>query len=130
MFLKKISGLVTVIILAFSSTAIAETIGNNAFFHIQVGSDSNGNPILLDLSSVKGTEYIISQKHGDGMAKTTLKAACSQGRLFSKRFSLYTSTGQLTSDNKIEREIFPQLGTADATSMEIVCRAADTRSSQ
>ncbi|WP_193196210.1 hypothetical protein [Nostoc sp. MG11] len=122
MFLKRFSGVVAVIALSVSGTAIAQTTNN--YIYIEVGADSHGNPITLDLSSIKGTEYILLHKHNAQTVKTTLYASCSEGRLFSKRISLYTLTGRLTSDNKTEREIFLKPGTADAGSMEIVCQAA------
>jgi hypothetical protein len=122
MFLKRFSSVVAVIALSVSGTAIAQTTNN--YIYIEVGADSHGNPITLDLSSIKGTEYILLYKHGDKTIKTTLFASCNEGRLFSKRVSLYTSTGRLTSDNHTEREIFPKPGTADAGSMDIVCQAA------
>ncbi|NDJ23339.1 hypothetical protein GS682_17195 [Nostoc sp. B(2019)] len=122
MFLKRFSGVVVAIALSFTGTAIAQTTNN--YIYIEVGADSHGNPITLDLSSIKGTEYILLHKRGDKTVKTTLYASCSERRLFSKRVSVYTSTGQLTSDNQTEREIFPKSGAADAGSMEIVCQAA------
>lgn len=108
------------IVLAFGSTAIAQTTPSNLY--VQVGSDNNGEPILLDLASIKETEYIILQKHGDGMAQTTLLASCDRHSLVSKRLSLYNSTGQLMRDDKNKREIVPKPGTPEANSMEIVCR--------
>jgi hypothetical protein len=128
MFLKSFGGVVAAFTFSFSGTAIAQITNNNLY--IQVGSDRNGDPITLDLASVKGSEYILLQQHGGGTTQTTLRASCSQGRLFSKKFSLYTSTGELISNEKTEREIFPKPGTPDAVSMEIVCRGVNTRSSQ
>lgn len=133
MFLKRFSGLIIVASLSMSgiaiiyggSKSIAETKNNN--FYIQVGADSRGFPIALDLASINGTNYTLVQQHGNGIAKRTLHAACNQGRLFSKRLSLYTSNGKLTSENKVEEEIFPKPKTADAASMEIVCRVASDR---
>jgi hypothetical protein len=124
MFLQKFSSIVAVIALSFSGTVIAQTTNN--YIYIEVGADNHGNPITLDLSSIKGTEYILLHKHGDKTVKTTLHASCSENRLFTKRVSLYTSTGHLTSDNKTEREIFPKPGTAYAGSMAIVCQAGQT----
>jgi hypothetical protein len=125
MFLKSFGSLVTVFALSLSSTAIAQTNNNNLY--IQVGSDRNGEPIVLDLASVKGNEYILLQKHGNGTAKSTLHAACSQRRLFSQRLSVYTSAGQLTRDDQTKREIFPKPGTPEANAMEIVCRGANVK---
>ncbi len=123
MVLKRLGCVVAAISLSLSSTAIAQTVNN--FIYIEVGADSHGNPITLDLSSIKGTEYVILYEHGNQTVKTTLHASCGEGRLFSKRVSLYTLTGQLTSDDKTEREIFPKPGTADAGSMKIVCQGAE-----
>ncbi|RCJ37899.1 hypothetical protein A6770_13995 [Nostoc minutum NIES-26] len=125
MFLKRFSGVVATIILSCGSTAIAQTTNNNLY--IQVGSDSNGEPIILDLASIKGTEYIILQKHDDGMAQTNLRASCGQHRLVSTRLSIYNSTGKLTRDDKTKREISLKLGTPEANSMEIVCRGSEVR---
>lgn len=125
MLFKTISYLLAVMIVAIGNTASAEISDHSFSLEIQVGSDHSGHPILLDLASVKGTEYTLSQKHGDGMAKTTLQAACNQGKLYAKRLAIYTSTGQLTSEQKLEREILLKPGTADATSMEMVCRTAN-----
>jgi hypothetical protein len=126
MFFKRFGGVVATIILSFSSTASAQTINNNLY--IQVGSGSNGEPVILDLASIKGTEYVIIQKHGDGMTQTNLRASCGQHKLTSTRLSLYNSTGQLTRDDKTKREISFKLGTPEANSMEIVCRGAEARS--
>jgi hypothetical protein len=125
MFFKKVSYLLAVMIVAIGNTASAEIFEHSFALDIQVGSDNNGHPILLDLASVKGTEYILSQKHGDGVAKTTLQAVCHQGKLYAKRLAIYNSTGQLISEQKLEREILLQPGTADATSMEMVCRTVN-----
>ncbi|WP_414565860.1 hypothetical protein [Anabaena sp. CCY 9613] len=132
MFFKKISILVAVIIASIGSTANAEITDNSFSLDIQVGADNYGNPIILDLASVKGTEYTLSQKHGDGVAKTTLQAACNQGKLYATRFAVYNSTGKLTSNQTIEREIVlkPDTADANATSMQIVCRAANKLGSE
>ncbi len=123
MFLKSFGSLVTVFALSLGSTAIAQASNSNLY--IQVGSDGNGEPIVLDLASIKGNEYILLQKHGNGKAQTTLRAACGQGRLFSNRLSVYTSAGQLIRDDQTKREIFPKPGTPEANAMEIVCRGAN-----
>ncbi|MEA5505636.1 hypothetical protein VB735_21490 [Halotia wernerae UHCC 0503] len=125
MFLKSFGSLVAVFALSFDSTAIAQTSHNNLY--IQVGSDINGHPIVLDLASVKGNEYMLLQKHGSGTVKRTLRAACGQRRLFSKRLSVYTSAGQLTRDDQTKQEIFPKPGTPEANAMEIVCQRANAQ---
>ncbi|AFY49712.1 hypothetical protein Nos7524_3939 [Nostoc sp. PCC 7524] len=124
MWLKKVGGLVAILSLSFSGIANAQTTNNT--FYLQVGSNKNGDPIVLDVASVKGTEYTLLEQHGDTIIKRTLLAACSQGRLFSRKFALYASNGRLTRVDKVEQEIFPQPRTADANSMEIVCRVADS----
>lgn len=121
MFIKSFGSLVAAIAFSFGSTAIAQT--TNKGFYIQVGSDSNNNPIVLDLASVEGTDYVLIEQRGEITVKRTIHAYCEQGKLLSKRLALYTS-GKLTSEDKTEREIFPQPGTPDAASMEIVCHAA------
>ncbi|MBH8553260.1 hypothetical protein I8751_12935 [Nostocaceae cyanobacterium CENA357] len=123
MFLKSFGSLITVFALSLGSTAIAQANNNNLY--IQVGSDGNGEPIVLDLASIKGNEYILLQKHDKGTAQTTLRAACGQQRLFSKRLSVYTSAGHLIRDDQTKREIFPKPGTPEANAMEIVCRGAN-----
>ncbi|QLE59471.1 hypothetical protein FD725_21040 [Nostoc sp. TCL26-01] len=125
MFLQRLSSVVAIVCLSFSGIASAETTKNN--FYIQVGADNRGFPIALDLASVKGTDYTLVQQHENGIAKRTLHAACSQRRLFSKRLSFYSANGQLTSEDRTEKEIFPKPKTADAASMEIVCRVASDR---
>ncbi|MDF2388442.1 hypothetical protein JMG10_43880, partial [Nostoc ellipsosporum NOK] len=130
MFLNKFASVVSVftagvgiaINLSLGSTAIAQTASN---LYIQVGSDINSEPIILDLASVKGSEYTLLRKHGDGTAQTTLSASCVQHRLFSKRFSFYNSAGKLIRDDKAKREIVLKRGTPESNSMEIVCQAAD-----
>ncbi|QSJ15049.1 hypothetical protein JYQ62_24735 [Nostoc sp. UHCC 0702] len=133
MFLNKFASVVSVftagvgiaINLSFGSIAIAQTANTNLY--IQVGSDSNGEPIILDLASVKGSEYTLLRKYEDGTAQTTLSASCVQHRLFSKRFSFYNSTGKLIRDDKAKREIVLKSGTPESNSMEIVCQAGDSR---
>ncbi|MBD2253177.1 hypothetical protein [Nostoc parmelioides] len=133
MFLKPFSGLMVIASLSLSGIAIiysgqqaiAETKNNN--FYLQVGADQRGFPIALDLASINGTNFTLVQQHGEGIAKRRLHAACSQGRLFTKKFSLYAANGKLTSEDKTEQEIFPKPKTADAASMEIVCRVANNR---
>jgi len=120
--MKSFGSVVAVFAFSFSGTAIAETMNN--FIYVQVGADTNGNPITLDLSSIKGTEYNLLHKHGSDTLQTTLHASCGEGRLFSTRVSLYTLTGKLTSDDKTVREIFPKPGTAEHDAMEIVCQGA------
>ncbi|MEA5565890.1 hypothetical protein [Anabaena sp. UHCC 0399] len=120
MWFKKIGGLVALLSLSFSGIAIAETSKDN--FYLQVGSNRNGDPIVLDLASVKGTEYTLLEQHGNGIARRTLRAACIQGRLFSRRLAVYGSNGHLHRVDKTEQEIFPKPRSADANSMEIVCR--------
>lgn len=123
MLSRKIGGLVAILSLSFSGMAIAETTKDN--FYLQVGSNRNGDPIVLDLSSVKGTEYTLLEQRDNGIARRTLRAACSQGRLFSKRLAIYTSNGNLAKVDRTEQEIFPKPRSADANSMEIVCRVAN-----
>lgn len=125
MCLKKIGGLVAILSLSFSGIAIAETTKDN--FYLQVGSNRNGDPIVLDLASVKGTEYTLLEQHGNGISRRTLRAVCSQGRLFSRRSAVYSANGHLTRVDKTEQEIFPKPRSADANSMEIVCRVAANR---
>ncbi|WP_339383898.1 hypothetical protein [Fortiea sp. LEGE XX443] len=113
-----------------SSTAIAQTNNNRLAFHVQVGSDDDGNPIILDAGSVQGSEYTILQKQGNGIAKTTFRAACGEGRLFSETSSVYNADGQLMSEKQTKQEITPQPGTPEANSMEIVCQTAKNDISQ
>ncbi|MBW4615527.1 MAG: hypothetical protein KME21_20075 [Desmonostoc vinosum HA7617-LM4] len=125
MFLKKLNIMAIMLAFSFSGAAIAQTTDNNIY--IQVGEDNNGNPITLDVTSIKGTEYTLLYEQGEEIARTTFHASCGKGRLFSKRVSFYTAAGKLTRENKIEREVFPKPGTADANSMAIVCQAAETQ---
>jgi hypothetical protein len=67
------------------------------------------------------------QKQGDGIVTRRLYAACNEGRLFSKKLSIYAPNGKLTNEDKTEQELFPKPKTADAASMEIVCRVASNR---
>lgn len=131
MFSKRLDSVVGIgvaITVLFGSAAIAQT--NDQSFYIQVGTDRDKNPIVLDLASVQGSDYTLLEKHGNGIKKRNLHASCSEGRLFSKRFSLYASTGELTGEGNTEQEIFPQPGTPDAASMEIVCQVAQNSSSK
>lgn len=125
MLLKRASSLAIIASLSFSGVAIAEIKNNN--FYLQVGADSGGFPIALDLASIEGTNYTLVQKQGEGIAKRRLYAACNQGRLFSKKLSLYASNGELTKEDRTEQELFPKPKTADAASMEIVCTVAGNR---
>ncbi|WP_427161122.1 hypothetical protein ACQFX9_05860 [Aliinostoc sp. HNIBRCY26] len=125
MRLTKLGGLVALISLTFSSVALAETTKNS--FYLQVGSNRNGDPIVLDLSSVQGTEYTLLEQQGNSIVRRTLRAACGQGKLFSKKLAIYASNGNLTRVDRTEQEIFPKPRSADANSMEIVCRVATNR---
>ena len=127
MLMKTFGSLVAVGTFLFGSTAIAQTTDQG--FYIQVGSDHNNNPIALDLASVEGTSYILIEQRGNVTAYRTLHANCEQGKLSSKRLALYTS-GKLTSDEPMEKETFPQPGTADANSMEIVCQSTSNHGSK
>ncbi|BAY41085.1 hypothetical protein NIES2111_54760 [Nostoc sp. NIES-2111] len=125
MFLKRLSGLMIITLLSFSGMAIAQTKNNN--FYLPVGADSHGFSISLDLSSIEGTNYTLVQKQGDGIVTRRLYAVCNESRLFSKKLSIYAPNGKLTNEDKTEQELFPKPKTADAASMEIVCRVASNR---
>lgn len=127
MCLKKICGLVAIVSLSFSGIATAGTTRNS--FYLQVGSNRNGDPIVLDLASIQGTEYTLLEQQGNVISKRTLRAACSQRRLFTKKLAFYGSNGKLTRLEKTEKEIFPKPRSADANSMEIVCRGASNNPS-
>lgn len=125
MFLKQLSGLIIITSLSFSGMAIAQTKNNS--FYLPVGADSHGFTIALDLSSIEGTNYTLVQKQGDAIVTRRLYAACNEGRLFSKKLSIYAPNGKLTNEDKTEQELFPKPKSADAASMEIVCRVASNR---
>lgn len=126
MFLKQFGSVVVAITLLTGSTAIAQTTNNRLAFHVQVGSDNDGHPIILDAGSVKGSDYTILQKQGNRLTKTTFHAACAEGRLFWEKSSVYNVDGQLISEKQTKQEINPQPGTPEANSMEIVCQNAGT----
>ncbi|BCL36252.1 hypothetical protein [Nostoc sp. MS1] len=125
MFLKRLSGLMIITSLSFSGMAIAQTKKNS--FYLPVGADSHGFPISLDLSSIEGTNYTIVQKQGDGIVTRRFYAACNEGRLFSKKLSIYAPNGKLINEDKTEQELFPKPKTADAAAMEIICRVETNR---
>jgi hypothetical protein len=125
MFFKSFGSIIVAITLSVGTTAIAQTNNKKLAFHIQVGADAEGNSIVLDAGSVQGTEYTILQKQGDGLAKTTFRAACAEGRLFSEKSSIYNATGELITEQQTQQEISPQAGTPEANSMEIVCQTAN-----
>ncbi|WP_242072250.1 hypothetical protein [Nostoc sp. FACHB-110] len=118
------------ITLSVGGTAIAQTTNNQVAFHMQVGADNEGNPIVLDADSVQGSQYTILQKQGNGIEKTTFRAACSEGRLFTEKSSVYNASGQLIRERQTQKEISPQPGTPEANSMEIVCQAANNGTGQ
>jgi hypothetical protein len=124
MFFKKFCSTVAALSLLVGGTAVAQTTNGQLAFHMQVGADNDGNPIILDAGSVQGSEYTILKKQGDGMAKTSFRADCGEGRLFSKGLSVYNATGELIKEDKTQQEISPQPGTPEANSMEIVCHTA------
>ncbi|WP_228059009.1 hypothetical protein [Nostoc sp. LEGE 06077] len=116
--------------LLVGNTALAQTTNEHLAFHVQVGSDNDGNPIILDAGSVQGSEYTILQKQGNGITKTTFRASCAEGRLFSQTSSLYSADGKLVSKKQTNQEITPQPGTPEANSMEIVCHTANNEGNQ
>ncbi|MBD2300887.1 hypothetical protein H6G80_13710 [Nostoc sp. FACHB-87] len=130
MFLKSFGGVVVAMTLLVGNTAIAQTTDTQLAFHIQVGSDNDGNPIILDAGSVQGSEYTILQKQGNGVTKTTFRASCAEGRLFSETAANYSADGQLVSEKPTKQEITPQPGTPEANSMEIVCQSASKEGNQ
>ncbi|MBD2500324.1 hypothetical protein [Anabaena azotica] len=133
MLLKRVSNWAIITSLSFSGIAIAYSGENaiaetkNSNFYVQVGADSGGFPIALDLSSIEGSNYTLVQKQGDGIAERRLYADCNQNRLYSKKLSVYASNGELTQEDRTEQELFPKPKTADAASMEIVCQVATNR---
>jgi len=130
MFLKSLGSVIIAITLSVGGTAIAQTTNSKLAFHLQVGADHEGNPIILDAGSVQGSEYTILQKQGNGIEKTTFRASCAEGKLFSEKSSVYNATGQLIKEQQTKQEISPQPGTPEANSMEIVCQAANNGASQ
>jgi hypothetical protein len=130
MFLKSFGSVIVAITLSVGGTAIAQTTNNKLAFHMQIGADNQGNPIILDAGSVQGSEYTILQKQGNNLEKTTFRASCAEGRLFSEKSSVYNATGQLIKEQQTKQEISPQPGTPEANSMEIVCHAANSDANQ
>ncbi|MBD2441119.1 hypothetical protein H6G69_30805 [Nostoc sp. FACHB-110] len=130
MFYKSFGSVMIAITLSVGGTAIAQTTNNQVAFHMQVGADNEGNPIVLDADSVQGSQYTILQKQGNGIEKTTFRAACSEGRLFTEKSSVYNASGQLIRERQTQKEISPQPGTPEANSMEIVCQAANNGTGQ
>jgi len=127
MFLKNLGCAVVVMTLLVGSTAIAQTTNKRLAFYVQVGSDNDGNPIILDADSVKGNQYTILQKQGDGLKQTTFRAACGERRLFSEKSALYNADKELISEKPTNQEITPQPGTPEANSMQIVCQNKSVR---
>jgi hypothetical protein len=122
MFSKSFGSVIVAIALSVSSAAIAQTNNTKLAFHLQVGVDNDGNPIVLDAGSVQGNEYTILQKQGNGITKTTFRVACGEGRLFSEKSAFYNASGELMSEKQTKKEITLQPGTPEANSMEIVCQ--------
>jgi hypothetical protein len=130
MLFKSFGSVIVAITLSVGSAAIAQTSSQKLAFHMQVGADHEGNPIVLDASSVQGTQYTILQKQGDGLTKTTFRASCTEGRLFTEKSSVYNATGELISEQPTQQEISLQPGTPEANSMDIVCQAANHSASR
>lgn len=130
MFSKSFGSVIVAITLSVGGTAIAQTTNNKLAFHMQVGADNEGNPIVLDAGSVQGNEYTILQKQGNGIEKTTFRASCAERRLFAEKSSVYNASGQLIREQQTKQEVSPKPGTPEANSMEIVCQAANHGISQ
>jgi hypothetical protein len=130
MFFKSFGSVIVAITLSVGGTAIGQTTNIKLAFHMQVGTDHEGNPIVLDAGSVQGNQYTILEKQGNGIVKTTFRAACAEDRLFSEKSSVYNEAGELIREQQTKQEISPQPGTPEANSMKIVCQSINNGARQ
>ncbi len=94
---------------------------------LQVGTDSNGLPIMLDAKSITKKTYRLYQSYEGGIIETTFEPSCSDARLFTANVSVYSSTGRLIHEDKSSEEIFYKPGSAAAESLKVYCQLFHAR---
>ena len=107
-------------VFGFSGLAVAK----NQVGYVEVGQDTAGSSVFLDLSTIRGTNYKLFSQYGTGgLFEASLKASCAERRLFITQTALYSSGGQTLSKDRTRTEV--SLASPDSpanTSMRFVCK--------
>lgn len=111
----------TISLFNFNRLVLAETSD------VQVGTDSNGRAIMLDVKSITEKSYKLYQAHDGGIAELTFEPSCAEGRLFTVNLAVYNSTGELIGEDKSSKEMFFKPGSAAAVSLQMYCKAFHAR---
>lgn len=104
--------------LCFDGLAVAQNREN----YVKVGKDSSGNPILLDLTTIRGTSYEMFGRYGNnGLFKATYRASCAENRLFVSNAVIYSAGGRALAKDISYKEISFAPSSAADKSIGIVC---------
>lgn len=105
----------------FGSSRLA--VAQNETRYVNVGKDSSGNSVLLDLKTIWETNYELISRYGKNrMFKGSYHASCAEKRLFMNEAVIYSARGQVLAKNETRREMSAPRNSAPYKSMAFVCR--------
>jgi hypothetical protein len=125
-FNRLVTGLMGVVISVTSFATSASGQASDKF--VNLGSDSAGNPILLDKESIQDTSFeTYQQVPGEQVMVSSFEAACGEARLFTTGAISYTRSGVKLGESKKREELHYQKGSAAGNAMQFICRRIGAR---
>lgn len=74
---------------------------------VEIGQNTTGNPMFLDLTTIRGTSYKMLEQHGDGMMEISVSAKCAENRMVITGQALYNAEGYKIDEDRTRREMSP-----------------------
>ena len=133
-YLQRLIGVLSVAtILVLSTNGLV--LAQNAEKYLNVGSDSNGDPFLLDTTTMGEKEKkfgevlkIYQIKHNLYMYEYMLRPSCSDARIWAVGHRVYNiNTGEKITEEKEDREISDHGDNAGSTALKYYCQAIKAR---
>lgn len=131
-YLKRLQGVLCVaIISALSFSSIAKV--QSAEQYVNVGSDSNGDPFLLDTATMGRTDeefgktLKLYQIKNNLMKEILIDASCGDNRLWIVGVRTYSENGVMLSEDKVRQEVNIQSNSVASKSISYYCRSIGAR---
>lgn len=107
---------------------IASASGQDSDKFVNLGFNSAGSPMLLDIESIRGTNFKIYQSlSSEQVLVNSFNVSCGEARLFATGSVSYTRDGVKLSESKKRREFQYQQGSAAGNAMQFICRRIGAR---
>lgn len=123
MLLKKITALTLISGFLMAGSANAQ----QAEKYLNVGTNSEGQSILLNTEEIEGTQFNLVTRYGSTIVKTGFYANCGDTQLTRTKMETYTESGEPLAEDNTRTEIKFNAKSPSGIGMTYVCRQEHAR---